>query len=126
MSSDPTTQKGVSVERVRGYLLELQDRICAALEQEDGQARFEQDDWTREGPSESGTPELGGGGRTRVLAGGAVFEQAGVNYSHVSGTALPPSATRQVADLKLEENDGEHCKTDETGHVDAIPHIPVT
>ena len=62
----------------------LQDAICDALERADGAARFEVDDWTR--------PE-GGGGSTRVLRDGAVFEQAGVNYSHVFGEALPPSAS---------------------------------
>jgi coproporphyrinogen III oxidase len=54
----------------------LQDRICAALEQVDGTARFREDLWQREG---------GGGGRTRVLSGGGVFEKAGVNFSNVHG-----------------------------------------
>jgi coproporphyrinogen III oxidase len=69
---------------VRTYLLELQDSICAALEAEDGAARFLTDKWDR--------PE-GGGGRTRILADGAVFEKAGVGFSHVRGATLPPSAT---------------------------------
>jgi coproporphyrinogen III oxidase len=72
------------VAAVKTYLLSLQDSICAAFEAEDGGARFREDAWQR--------PE-GGGGRTRVLAGGAVFEKAGVNFSHVHGAALPPSAT---------------------------------
>lgn len=80
----------ISVEAVKSYLLDLQDRICGALAQADGQNQFEEDAWTREG---------GGGGRTRVLAGGAVFEQAGVNYSHVFGENLPPSATAQRPEL---------------------------
>jgi coproporphyrinogen III oxidase len=71
-------------EKVRKYLLALQDRICVALEGEDGQARFREDSWIR--------PE-GGGGRSRVLAGGAVFEKAGINFSDVEGSRLPPSAT---------------------------------
>ena len=62
-------------EPVRAYLLSLQDRICTALEQEDGRSRFAEDAWSRE----SGE-RLGGGGRTRVLERGAVFEQAGVRF----------------------------------------------
>ena len=68
---------------VRRYLLALQDTICAALELEDG-GRFQEDDWTR---------AEGGGGRSRVLAEGKVFEKAGVGFSHVTGAALPASAT---------------------------------
>jgi coproporphyrinogen III oxidase len=78
------------IDAVRHYLLELQDRLCAALAREDGQESFREDAWER--------PE-GGGGRTRVLADGAVFEQAGVNLSHVSGQTLPPSATAQRPEL---------------------------
>jgi len=77
-------------DRVRGYLLGLQDRICAAIEQADGGARFVEDVWTR---------EEGGGGRTRVLREGAVFEQAGIGFSDVSGTKLPPSATAARPEL---------------------------
>jgi len=72
------------IAAVKNYLLGLQDRICAELEAEDGTGRFREDAWTR--------PQ-GGGGRTRVLANGAVIEKGGVNFSHVHGTALPPSAT---------------------------------
>jgi coproporphyrinogen III oxidase len=75
---------------VKNYLLGLQDRICAALEVEDGSAHFKEDQWTR--------PE-GGGGRTRILAEGAVFEKAGVAFSHVHGTKLPPSATAHRPEL---------------------------
>ena len=77
-------------ERVRGYLTDLQDRICAAIESVDGAARFSEDSWTR---------AEGGGGRTRVLREGAVFEQAGVGFSDVSGTTLPPSATAARPEL---------------------------
>ena len=70
---------------VRRYLYALQDVICQALEKEDGGREFIEDAWTR--------PGGGGGGRTRVLTEGAVFEKAGVSFSHVTGTALPPSAT---------------------------------
>ncbi len=75
---------------VRSYLLALQDSICAALEREDGREKFQEDNWTR--------PE-GGGGRSRVLSEGAVFEQAGVGFSHVSGATLPPSATAARPEL---------------------------
>jgi coproporphyrinogen III oxidase len=71
-------------ESVRAYLLDLQDSICAALEAEDGGADFHEDSWKR---------EEGGGGRSRVMAGGAVFEKAGINFSDVRGARLPASAT---------------------------------
>jgi coproporphyrinogen III oxidase len=74
-----------SISAVKAYLLDLQDRICAALEAEDGAAKFREDAWRR---------DEGGGGRTRILAEGAVFEKAGVAFSHVHGDQLPPSATR--------------------------------
>ena len=77
-------------EAVRSYLGDLQDRLCVALEGVDGQARFREDAWERAG---------GGGGRTRVLAGGAVFEQAGVNFSQVFGDHLPASATAARPEL---------------------------
>lgn len=75
---------------VRAYLLALQDSICAALEREDGGGKFKEDRWSR--------PE-GGGGRSRVLADGALFEKAGVGFSHVSGASLPPSATAARPEL---------------------------
>ncbi len=75
---------------VRAWLEQLQERICAALEAEDGQAQFRRDAWQR--------PE-GGGGDTRVLEDGAVFEKAGVNFSHVTGRSLPPSATAHRPEL---------------------------
>jgi coproporphyrinogen III oxidase len=74
---------------VRRYLLDLQDSLCAALEHEDG-GKFQEDNWTR--------PE-GGGGRSRVLSEGAVFEKAGVGFSHVTGAALPASATASRPEL---------------------------
>jgi len=75
---------------VKTYLLGLQDRICSALEKEDSAQKFKEEVWER--------PE-GGGGRSRVLADGAVFEQAGVNFSQVFGNALPPSATAHRPEL---------------------------
>jgi coproporphyrinogen III oxidase len=70
---------------VKRYLLDLQARICAGLAEEDGRETFRHDEWTR--------PEGGGGGITRILTEGAVFEKAGVAFSHVTGTQLPPTAT---------------------------------
>jgi len=89
----------ISTLAVKDYLLALQDRICTALEQLDGRAVFEEDAWVREsgGENKSG---LGGGGRSRVMVKGAVFEQAGVNFSHVSGASLPPSATAARPELE--------------------------
>lgn len=72
------------IAAVKNYLLDLQERICAGLAAEDGGAQFREDAWAR--------PQ-GGGGRTRVLVDGAVIEKGGVNFSHVFGSALPPSAT---------------------------------
>lgn len=72
-----------STERVKAYLLGLQESICKHLQNEDG-GNFEEDAWQR---------EAGGGGRTRILENGAVFERAGVNFSHIRGLSLPRSAT---------------------------------
>ncbi|MBC8011172.1 MAG: coproporphyrinogen III oxidase [Burkholderiales bacterium] len=85
---------------VKAYLLDLQDRICAALAEEDGEKVFATDAWTRDAAESSApTPGLGGGGRTRILTDGAVFEKAGVGFSHVTGAALPPSATAHRPEL---------------------------
>ena len=81
-----------SIESVKHYLLDLQDRICNRLAAEEPDALFEEDQWTYA----SGI----GGGRTRVLAGGSVIEQGGVNFSHVTGHTLPASATAHRADLQ--------------------------
>ena len=78
------------IDDVKDYLLSLQNRIVAELEQIDGEGRFRRDAWQR---------EEGGGGESRVLAGGRVFEKAGVNFSHVFGSELPPSATKTRPDL---------------------------
>ncbi len=75
---------------VKNYLLDLQDRICAGLQAEDGGSTFAEDSWIR---------EEGGGGRSRVMTNGSVFEKGGVNFSHVHGTQLPPSATAARPEL---------------------------
>jgi coproporphyrinogen III oxidase len=76
-------------ERADEFFRELQDRICAALEAEDGAAQFRADRWQRPG---------GGGGITRVLAGGALLEKAGVNTSSVHGTFKPEFAASMPGD----------------------------
>jgi len=80
----------VDIAAVKAYLLALQDDICQQLESEDGRASFVEDAWER---------PAGGGGRTRVIADGAILEQGGVNFSHVFGDKLPPSATAQRPEL---------------------------
>jgi len=80
----------MSVQNVESYLLGLQDHLCERLAAIDDHASFHEDSWTR---------SAGGGGRTRVLQQGAVFEQAGVNFSHVFGDRLPPSATTARPEL---------------------------
>jgi coproporphyrinogen III oxidase len=80
----------MQIDQVRSYLLALQDNICESLADEDGQASFITSEWQR--------PE-GGGGRSRVLTEGAVFERAGVNFSHVKGAELPASASAARPEL---------------------------
>nr|WP_299240663.1 oxygen-dependent coproporphyrinogen oxidase [uncultured Halomonas sp.] len=79
-----------NLEDVKRYLLDLQDRLCQALAEEDASADFHEDAWER--------PE-GGGGRSRVIENGAIFEKGGVNFSHVFGATLPPSATAARPEL---------------------------
>jgi coproporphyrinogen III oxidase len=80
----------IDIDRVKNYLQDLQTRITDELEQLDGQAGFEADTWQR---------EAGGGGHSMVLRDGAIFEQAGVNYSEVHGNNLPASATAHRPEL---------------------------
>ena len=75
---------------VEEYLRALQLKICTALEEADGKESFRRDRWDRPG---------GGGGESRVMTGGNVFEQAGVGFSHVFGDAMPPSATKRRPEL---------------------------
>ncbi len=79
------------IEKVKQYLLKLQDNICQTLELVDGKGSFVEDNWKR---------ELGGGGRTRVLTNGKFIEQGGVNFSHVFGGKLPASATAARPELE--------------------------
>lgn len=79
-----------NIEPVISFLKTLQDNICDEISAADGKQTFREDEWSR---------ASGGGGRTRVLEDGAVFEQAGVNFSHVFGNQLPPSATAARPEL---------------------------
>lgn len=78
------------IDTIKSYLLSLQDQICQGFEQEDGIAQFTEDTWVR--------PE-GGGGRSRVIKQGSLIEQGGVNFSHVMGQSLPPSASATRPEL---------------------------
>ena len=80
----------IDKQAVKSFLLDLQDRICAECEALDTAAQFVEDSWQR---------SEGGGGRTRVISNGAVFEKGGVNFSHVFGDQLPPSATATRPEL---------------------------
>ena len=80
----------IDIERVNSYLQRLQKTITGELQQIDAGAKFETDTWQR---------DAGGGGRSMVLRDGAVFEQAGVNYSEVYGENLPASATAHRPEL---------------------------
>lgn len=83
----------MNTQAVRDYLLDLQQRIVAALEQADGQP-FISDGWQREPGG-----RLEGDGLSRLIEGGAVFERGGCNFSHVRGRVLPPSATQHRPEL---------------------------
>ncbi|MDX1491358.1 MAG: oxygen-dependent coproporphyrinogen oxidase [Pseudohongiellaceae bacterium] len=88
MSAVSVTQE--QIQLVKDYLLSLQDSICNGLAKIDGKKDFITDEWER---------DEGGSGRTRVIAEGAVFEKGGVNFSHVFGNKLPPSATATRPEL---------------------------
>lgn len=80
-----------ALQSVKSYMLNLQNSVCEGIESlEDSTNHFIRDDWTR---------DEGGGGITRVLEDGQTFEKAGVNFSHVMGKELPPSATANRPEL---------------------------
>ncbi|MEL4898111.1 oxygen-dependent coproporphyrinogen oxidase [Crocosphaera sp. Alani8] len=92
MTADVTTPQQTSLPptdaktRVSEFMKTLQDKICQGLEQADGGSTFREDSWDR---------EEGGGGRSRVIRDGDLFEQGGVNFSEVWGQQLPPSILKQ-------------------------------
>jgi coproporphyrinogen III oxidase len=75
-----------SRSRISAFMKQIQDEICAGLEELDGVNKFKEDSWER---------EEGGGGRSRVIQDGGVFEQGGVNFSEVWGKELPPTILKQ-------------------------------
>ncbi|HHR6128981.1 TPA: oxygen-dependent coproporphyrinogen oxidase [Providencia alcalifaciens] len=78
------------IERIKAYLQSLQDTICQKITELDGKETFLEQTWER---------AEGGGGRSRVLTQGALFEQAGVNFSHIKGEKMPASATAHRPEL---------------------------
>ena len=80
----------INVDAVKSYLLSLQDNICQQLAEEAGEGHFFEEQWSKEN---------GGGGRTRVISDTAVIEKGGVNFSHVFGDSLPPSASANRPEL---------------------------
>lgn len=80
----------VDSDAVYQFLTSFHDGLCQQLSQLDGGAVFTDDKWSR---------EEGGGGLTRILTDGALFEKAGVGFSKVSGTKLPPSASAHRPEL---------------------------
>ncbi|UBX49171.1 oxygen-dependent coproporphyrinogen oxidase [Providencia alcalifaciens] len=78
------------IDRVKAYLQNLQDTICQKITELDGKETFLEQTWER---------TEGGGGRSRVLTQGALFEQAGVNFSHIKGEKMPASATAHRPEL---------------------------
>ena len=83
-------QTEYNLKPVKEFLKDLQSSITQKLEEVDEKGKFLIDNWKR---------EEGGGGESRVLTNGNIFEQAGVNFSHVSGTQLPSSATKARPEL---------------------------
>jgi coproporphyrinogen III oxidase len=83
----------MSIEKVRTYLLELQENIVSTLSGVDGHD-FRRDKWKKK-PGEM----LQGEGITSILEGGGIFERAGCGFSHVRGPKLPPSATQHRPEL---------------------------
>ncbi len=80
----------IDIQRIKDYLLGLQNQISSALMGQDDLLLLKEDEWQR--------PE-GGGGRSRVMQEGKVFEQGGINFSHVFGDDLPASATAHRPEL---------------------------
>ena len=118
MSNGMATEKEMadpdqSVDRIVAWLRGLQDRIVTAIERVDAKQTFVSDRWERKE----------GGGESRVLTDGEVFEQAGVGFSHVFGDSLPPSATRLRPELA-----GRHFQAMGVSLVlhPRNPHVPTT
>lgn len=90
MVNENITFPSDGINRVKDYLLSLQNMICSELESLDGEGHFIEDAWTR---------AEGGGGLSKVLENGKIFEKAGVSFSHVLGQQLPPTASANRPEL---------------------------
>lgn len=92
MTNEPRSNADISLppsdskQRVSQMMRQLQDKICQTLESVDGTGKFHQDEWER---------KEGGGGRSRIIRDGSVFEQGGVGFSEICGSELPPSILAQ-------------------------------
>ena len=82
--------KSEDSQRVKGFLLQLQENVCNGIEGLESVAEFKSDKWDR---------EEGGSGISRVIRDGDIFEKGGVNFSHVFGKSMPASATAQRPEL---------------------------
>ncbi len=80
----------IDKQAVLEFLLEFQNHACEGFESVGESLKFVEESWQR---------EKGGGGKTRVIANGSVFEKGGVNFSHVFGDSLPPSASANRPEL---------------------------
>jgi coproporphyrinogen III oxidase len=91
MTTIEAIHTAAALQKIEAYLRDLQDRVCAVIEKEDGLACFQEDPWQHSG---------GGGGLTRALSAGRFIEKAGINFSHVEGTQLPLAATQKRPQLE--------------------------
>lgn len=80
----------INIDDIKKYLLDLQDRVCKSMMRIDTKLVLKKDSWKK---------ESGGGGLSCVMQDGSVFEQAGINFSHVLGEKLPSSATANRPEL---------------------------
>lgn len=104
----------VDAQAVRSFLTDFHDTLCSQLEALDGSAQFTDDIWQR---------SEGGGGNTRTLTGGQLFEKAGVAFSHIKGTKLPPSASANRPELAGRSYEAMGVSLVMHPH---NPHVPTT
>lgn len=95
MSADKINYRKISST----LFTEVQAQICAALEELDGKAQFKTDNWTRKENRKETAGGHGGGGKTRILRNGGLFDSAGVNFSEVYGF-LPEDMSFQLANFQ--------------------------
>ena len=104
----------VDAQSVREFLVNFHNTLCKQLEELDGTARFSDDQWER---------SEGGGGNTRTLVDGTLFEKAGVAFSHIQGSKLPPSASANRPELSGRSYEAMGVSL--VLHPDN-PHVPTT